>query len=56
MPWTAQDMANKGAKRPGVAMRIANTVLLKCLADGHPRAHCEVKAIRVGLATSNKRK
>jgi len=54
MPWSASDMAKKGARRAAKAAAVANAVLRECLADGGDRKHCEGKAIRLGLYQSNK--
>ena len=54
MPWTAEDMAKKGAKRPEVAARTANGILKACLVAGGSPKVCEPKAIRLGLWQSNK--
>ncbi len=54
MPWSASDMAKKGAGKPGMAANIANAVLRECLASGKSAKVCEPMAIRIALAQSNK--
>lgn len=55
-------MEQKGARRPHVAMRAANAALRVCLASARSKGTptkdttttCEAKAIRIGLAVSNR--
>ena len=62
MPWTAAEMAAKGAKRPAEAAKIANHVLTSCRARGGgpisrrtgKRVSCEALAIATALARTNK--
>lgn len=52
-PWTADDMARKGARKPEQAARIANAVLASCLASAETeqqRKKCEGLAIATSLA------
>lgn len=56
MPWTAESMRAKGAKRPGVAAKVANDYLRMCLDSGRPAKQCEASAIRIGLFASNRGK
>ena len=51
MPWTAEDMAKKGAKDPARAAEIANDVLAKCTARGG--RDCEGAAIHTALTVVN---
>uniref|UniRef100_A0A6H1ZGW8 Uncharacterized protein n=1 Tax=viral metagenome TaxID=1070528 RepID=A0A6H1ZGW8_9ZZZZ len=54
MPWTAEDMKAKGAKRPELAARVANAVRGKCIAAGGDEKTCDGRAIRIALAQSNR--
>ena len=56
MPWSASEMASKGAKRPELAARIANAVLEKCQStvNNKNKGRCEEMAIRIALARSNR--
>ena len=54
MPWTADDMRKKGAKRPAKAASIANAVRARCLKDGGSEKKCDRLAITVALAKTNK--
>ena len=54
MPWTAEDMKAKGAKRPADAARIANAVRERCLSEGGDEKYCDGFAIRVALGKTNK--
>lgn len=56
MPWTPDDMAKKGAKRPAVAASAANAHLKRCLASKRDAKSCEVQAIKIGLFASNRGK
>ena len=54
MPWTADDMRRKGAKRPEQAARIANAIRSRCLSDGGSESACDRIAIATALARTNK--
>lgn len=56
MPWTAEEMAKKGAKKPAVAAEVANRVYRQCLQSGKGDKECAPMAIKVGLSVSNRGK
>jgi hypothetical protein len=56
MPWTADEMRAKGARKPDVAAGAANDALARLTAKGVSAKKAEVSAIRIGLWASNRGK
>ena len=54
MPWSAEDMARKGAKQPAKAAGLANSYRAYCLKKGGSEKVCDARAIRFALGRTNK--